>query len=94
MLGVKVAGRFAMACEVRTCFRGDLSLWPFSSVPSGARRRLRLRIRTYYAVVSAVSRVACLEVGMGDVRSDFCLEAYRQRLSLIETMFAKEAKIR
>ena len=81
MLGVKVAGRFAMACEVRTCFRGDLSLWPFSSVPLGARRRLRLRI-------------ACLEVDMGDVRSDFCLEAYRQRLSLIETMFAKEAKIR
>ena len=41
-----------------------------------------------------MSRVACLEVDMGDVRSDFCLEAYRQRLSLIETMFAKEAKIR
>ena len=96
MLGVKDPGRTPMAWSIRPGFRGDLVFCDGGKIPG----RGPVRVRAGYEPARrctescAACSVACLEVNMRgrETRPDAAV-ATAARLSLPETMLAKEAKI-
>ena len=96
MLGVKDPGRAPMAWGIRPGFRGDLNLVRRRVEPREGSDRVRIRYEPARRCTEscAACRVACLEVNMrGRETRPGAAVATAGRLSLPETMLAKEAKI-
>ena len=96
MLGVKDPGRAPMAWSIRPGFRGDLNLVRRRVEPREGSDRVRIRYEParWCTESCAACSVACLEVNMrGRETRPGAAVATAARLSLPETMLAKEAKI-
>ena len=95
MLGVKDSGRASTAWGIRPGFRGDLNLVRRRVEPREGSDRVRIRYEParWCTESCAACSVACLEVNMrGRGTRPGAAVATAGRLSLPETMLAKEAK--